>query len=183
MSRLGARFFLENMKKAEKSLLVDNLASELKDAKGIVLVNFAGMGVKPQQELKRRLKEAGSKMFVVKNTLLSRALELAHVGTKEIEPAVLTGQTAIIVAQADPIAPISVLGKFAKEFEVPQMKVGIIEGAFQDTESLAKIAALPDKDALLGQVLGSLVSSMYQLIGILNSPMQGLVYTLSAKAQ
>lgn len=171
------------MQKAEKSLLVDNLAAELTDAKGVVLVNYAGLGVKSQQELKKRLKEAGAKMFVVKNTLLLRAMQSAKIDPKMVEPAFLTGQTAIVVAGTDAVAPISVLGKFAKEFEVPQMKVGVVEGSFQDEAALIKIAALPGKDALLGQVLGALMSSMYQLVGTLNSPMQGLVYTLSAKAK
>jgi len=171
------------MKKAEKSVLVDNIALELKDAKGVVLVNFAGMGVKAQQELKKRLKEVSSKMFVVKNTLLGRAMEAAKIDSKGMNESILTGQTALIVSAGDAVAPISVLGKFAKEFEVPKMKFGIVEGAVQDENALAKIAALPGRDALLGQVLGSLMSGMYSLVGTLQSPMQGLVYTISQKAK
>ena len=169
------------MKKAEKILLVDNLASELKDAKGVILMNYAGLSVKNQQELKKGLKEVGSKMFVVKNTLLSRALEAAKVNSKDIEPSILTGQTAIVVALEDPIAVVSVLGKFSKEHEVPQMKIGIIEGSFQSKETLEKIASLPGKDALLGQVLGSLMSNLYGLVATLRGPSQKLVYVLSQK--
>ena len=169
------------MKKQEKVLLVENLSQELKDAKGVVLVNYAGLTVKAQQELKKRLKESGSKMFVVKNTLLSRALEAAKVSSKDIEPSILTGQTAIVVALEDPIAGVSVLGKFAKEFETPQMKVGIIEGSFQSKEALEKIASLPGKDVLLGQVLGSLMSNLYGLVATLQGPGQKLVYVLSQK--
>lgn len=171
------------MKKAEKSVLIDNISAELKDAKSVVLVNFAGMGVKTQQELKKRLKEAGSKMFVVKNTLLKLAMDQASIDPKSVDESILTGQTALVVGTDDAVAPISTLGKFAKEFEVPKMKFGIIEGLVQDEVALSKIAALPGRDALLGQVLGSLMGGMYQLVGTLNSPMQGLVYTLNAKAQ
>ncbi len=171
------------MKKAEKTVVIDSIASELKDAKGVVLVNFAGMGVKPQQELKARLKEANSKMFIVKNTLLKLAMDAAKIDSKAMDESILTGQTALVVSSDDAIAPISILGKFAKEFEIPKMKFGIIEGSFQDEAALTKIAALPGRDALLGQVLGSLMSGMYQLVGTLQSPMQGLVYTLSAKAK
>lgn len=171
------------MNKVDKSELIDKVANELKGAKSVVLVNFAGMGVKTQQELKSRLKEAGSKMLVVKNTLLKLAMDKANIDSKDVDESVLTGQTALIVGNEDPISPISVLGSFAKEFELPKMKFGILEGSFQDEVALTKIAALPGRDALLGQVLGSLMSSMYQLVGTLNSPMQGLVYTLSAKAK
>ena len=65
------------MKKAEKVTLVENLTKELEDAKSVVLVNYSGLNVKGQQELKRRLKEIGGKMVVVKNTLLKRAGESA----------------------------------------------------------------------------------------------------------
>ncbi|OGM84565.1 50S ribosomal protein L10, partial [Candidatus Woesebacteria bacterium RIFOXYC1_FULL_41_14] len=65
------------MKKAEKVFFVDNLKVELKDAKSVILVNYAGLAVKPQQELKSRLSEVGGKMVVVKNTLLLRAAESA----------------------------------------------------------------------------------------------------------
>ena len=60
--------------------------------------------------------------------------------------------------------------------------MAIIEGAFQDTESLTKISTLPGRDALLGQVLGTLMSSPYGLVGVLNANMQKLVYILKAKA-
>jgi large subunit ribosomal protein L10 len=170
------------MKKAEKTFFVDNLTEEIKAAKGLVVINYAGLNVAAQRELKKRLKEVGAEMVVVKNTLLKRAGEAAKVDAKILEDSVLTGQTALVVCDEDPVSPIQVLGRFAKEYEVPQLKVAIIEGAFQDTESLIKISTLPGRDALLGQVLGTLMSSPYGLVGVLNANMQKLVYILKAKA-
>ena len=172
------------MKKAEKIIFVNNLKEELKDAKSVVLVNYTGLAVKPQQELKRRLSEVGGKMVVVKNTLLSRASEAAGFDSKTLTAEILSGQTALIIATDDPIAPIQALGKFAKEFvsasgeAVPKFKVGIIEGSFQDTSSLTKLATLPGRDALLGQFLGTLMGMEYGLVGTLNANLQKLVYVL-----
>lgn len=166
------------MKKAEKVFFVDNLKAELKDAKSVVLVNYAGLAVKPQQELKSRLSEVGGKMVVVKNTLLSRAAETAGFAAKDLEGDILKGQTALIIATDDPVAPIQILGKFAKEFEVPKFKVGVVEGSFQDTASLGKLSTLPGRDALLGQVLGTLMGPNYGLVGTLNGNLQKLVYVL-----
>ena len=172
------------MKKAEKVIFVDNLKVELKDAKSVVLVNYAGLAVKPQQELKRRLAEVGGKMIVVKNTLLSRAGEAAGFNSKTLNSEVLSGQTALIIATNDPIAPVQTLGKFAKEFvsaageAVPKFKIGIVDGSFQDTASLTKLAALPGRDALLSQVLGTLMGLEYGLVGTLNGNVQKLVYML-----
>jgi large subunit ribosomal protein L10 len=181
LTRLGRVFCFNTMKKAEKVFFVDNLTEEIKSAKSLVLINFAGMSVKAQQDLKTRLKEAGAKMIVVKNTLLKRAGEAAKVDAGILEDSVLTGQTALIVSEKDPIAPIQVLGTFAKEYEVPQLKVGIVEGMFQDSMSLTKISTLPGKDALLGQLLSVLASPSSGLVGVLSGNMQGLVYILKKK--
>jgi len=170
------------MKKQEKIFFVENLTEELRSAKSVVLINYAGLSVKAQQELKKRLKEVGAKMLVVKNTLLKRAGEAAKVDKEILTDSVLTGQTALVISEDDPIAPLGVLGKFAKEFEVPQFKVGLVEGSFQDTEALKKLSALPGKDALLGQLLGALMSPSYGLVGTLNANMQKLLFILKSKA-
>jgi large subunit ribosomal protein L10 len=179
----GAIFFGTNMLKAGKVEMVKELTEELKSAKSFVLVNYTGLNVKAQQDLKRRLNEVNGRMVVVKNTLLKRAIESAGLDKESSTDDILAGQTAIVLASEDPIAPIQALGKFAKEFDLPKFKVGVVEGTFQDSESLVKLSTLPGRDALLGQVLGSLVSNLYGLVGTLQSPMQQLVYTLNAKAK
>ncbi len=170
------------MKKAEKILFVDNLTAELKSAKSLVLINYTGLSVASQHELKKRLKEVGAKMLVVKNTLLKRASETAKIDKEVLTDEVLSGQTALVISSGDPISFIQVLGKFTKEFSVPQMKVGVVDGLFQDGETLLKLSALPGRDALLGQLLGVLMSSSYGLVGTLNGNLQKLVYILKQKA-
>lgn len=171
------------MKKADKKPFVESLTSELKNAKSVVLINYAGLTVKLQQELKKNLKEAKGRMVVVKNTLLKRAAEEAKIDTSALTDTVLSGQTALILADQDPVAPIQALGKFAKEFELPKFKVGIVEGLNQDEAGLMKLSTLPSRDALLGQVLGALMAPQYGLIGTLNGNMQKLIYILSEKAK
>jgi large subunit ribosomal protein L10 len=171
------------MLKAEKVLFVDNLKEELKEAKSLVLVNYSGLGVKAQQDLKSRLKEVGGKMVVVKNTLLKRAGEIAGLDKEVLKDEVLSGQTALIIATNDPIAPIQVLGKFTKEASVPKFKVGIVDGSFQDSQALSQISNLPGRDTLLGQVLGSLMGLEYGLTATLQGNLQKLVYILDQKSK
>ena len=171
------------MKKAEKTLFVDNLTAELASAKSLVLINYTGLSVKFQQELKKRLKEVGAKMIVVKNTLLKRASERAEIDKEVLTDEVLSGQTALVISSDDPISFIQVLGKFSKEFSVPQMKVGIVDGLFQDNETLMKLSTLPERSVLLGQLLNSLTSSSYGLVGTLNGNLQKLVYVLDQKTK
>ncbi len=170
------------MKKAEKTLFVDNLTAELSSAKSLVLINYTGLSVVSQQELKKRLKEVGAKMLVVKNTLLKRASEKAEIDKEVLTDKVLSGQTALVISSGDPISFIQVLGKFTKEFSVPQMKVGIVDGLFQDNETLMKLSTLPGRDALLSQLLGSLMSPSYGLVATLNGNLEKLVYIISEKA-
>lgn len=172
------------MLKAEKVTFVENLEKELKGAKSVVLVNYAGLGVKAQQELKNRLSGVGAKMVVVKNTLLKRAGEAVGIDKELLSDSILTGQTALVISSADPIAPIQVLGKFAKEFvseagnPIPKFKVGVVDGSFQDETALAKLSTLPGRDILLGQLLGTLMGSEFGLVGTLNGNLQKLVNIL-----
>jgi large subunit ribosomal protein L10 len=170
------------MNKQDKKDLVVSLTPRLKDAKSVVFVNFAGLSVSLQQKLKLELKAIGSDMTVVKNTLIKLAGKEAGINDAVLTDEVLSGQTALILSNDDAVAPIQVLGKFVKENQVPQFKVGIVEGNFQDKDSLIKISALPSKDILYSQVIGSLMSPMYGLVGTLNGNMQKLIYILQTKA-
>ena len=162
---------------AKKDLVV-SLSPRLKNAKSIVLVNFTGLSVSLQQKLKLALKAIGSDMTVVKNTLIKRAGKEAGIDDQILTNEVLSGQTALILTEDDAVAPIQVIGKFVKENQVPQFKVGIVEGNFQDRDALVKISTLPTKDVLFSQVVGSLMSPMYGLVGTLNGNMQKLLYIL-----
>lgn len=170
------------MKKQDKVTFVDDLTQKLQGAKSIVLVNYSGLGVKAQQELKAKLSEVGGKLLVVKNTLLKLAGQKAKLDENTLKDEVLSGQTALLLASDDPIAPLQVLSKFAKENETPKLKVGIVDDKFFDSQTLTHLSTLPGRDALLGQLLGSLMSNMYQLVGTLQNPMQKLVYILKQKA-
>lgn len=166
------------MLKQQKIDLVTKLTPKLKSSSSLVFVNFAGLSVSLQQKLKQQLKEIGADMTVIKNTLIKRAGKDAGISEEVLTDEVLSGQTALILSEGDAVTPIQILGKFIKENNVPQFKVGIVDGNFMDKNGLLKISTLPTKDVLLSQVLGSLMSPMYGLVGTLNGNMQKLVFIL-----
>ena len=166
------------MRKSEKPYFVDNLSQELKSATGIVLIDYQGLTVKKQQDLKKRLKAVDAKMLVAKNTLFKLAAISAQAPEEILSDTVLSGPTAIILANKDSISTLQVLHKFAVENELPQMKVGIVGGSFQDKETLITLAKLPAKDILLAQVVGAIASPLYGLVGTLQGNLQKLVYIL-----
>lgn len=177
------------MNKLEKVTFVENLQEELKGAKSVVLVNYSGLGVKAQQELKKRLLDVGGRMIVVKNTLLKLAGVAAGIDKNILANEILVGQTALIIAIDDPVAPIQVLGKFAKEFvseaglPIPKFKVGVVEGLFQNQAALTKLSTLPGRDALLGQFLGTLMGVEYGIVSTLNANLQKLVFVLDTASK
>lgn len=171
------------MKKTEKTFFVQNLTEQLKSATSVVLVDYSGLSVKMQQELKARLSEVGAQMTVVKNTLFKLAGKGAKIPEETLEDTVLTGPTAMIITEEDPIAPLQVLYKFAKEFEIPQFKVGLVEKSYQDKETLEKLAQLPSKKALMAQAVGTIAQPMYGLVGTLQGNIQRLLFILNEKAK
>lgn len=171
------------MLKEDKKSLVKDLTVTLQEAKSVVLVNYSGLNVKGQQELKAKLNAINGRMIVIKNTLLKKACEAAGLDKEILKTEIFEGQTALVIATEDAVAPIQVLGKFAKEHDLPKFKVGVVDGTFYDSLSLSQIANLPSRDVLLSQVLGSLMSNMYNLVGTLNGPMQKLVYILDQKSK
>ncbi|OGM19331.1 50S ribosomal protein L10 [Candidatus Woesebacteria bacterium RIFCSPHIGHO2_01_FULL_37_10] len=171
------------MKKSEKPFYVENLSGQLKSATSVVLVDYSGLSVKKQQELKKRLKEVGAGMYIVKNRLFKLAGTSAKINDETLTDKVLSGPTALVITEADPIAPLQILGKFAKEFEIPQLKVGIVEGRLQDKEHLTRLSILPSKEVLYAQVLGGLSSPMYGIVSVLQGNLQKLVFILNEKVK
>jgi large subunit ribosomal protein L10 len=171
------------MKKSEKIFFVENLSEELKSATSLVLVDYTGLSVKKQQELKKLLKAVSAKLFVAKNTLFKLAANNAKLSEEATSDSVLTGPTAFVITESDPIAPIQVLAKFAQTNEIPQFKIAIIEGKFQDKESLIKLSQLPSKDILYSQVIGAISAPAYNLISILQGNLQKLVWVLDEKSK
>lgn len=167
----------------QKKEFVNELIDTLSAANAAYLVDYTGLSVKMQQDLKKRLKEANARMTVAKNTLFKLAAKSADYPEEALTDAVLSGQTALIIADDDPIAPVQVLAKFAKEFEIPQFKVGIVEGQFQDKDSLIKLSQLPGKEALYAQVIGGIASPLYGLTSTLSGNLQKLVFILDSASK
>lgn len=173
------------MKKSEKIFFVENLAAHLKDAKSVVLLDPSGLKVNQQQDLRRRLREVGAAIMVVKNTLLERALrQVTNLKSQitNLKPG-LTGQTAVVLATDDELAPLQVLGKFIREFELPRFKMGIIGDKTYGEAELGAISKIPGKEVLLSQLVGNLAGSMYQLVGTLQANMGNLVNILNVKSK
>ncbi len=165
-----------------KETVVKGLLSELQGAKSLALVDFSKMGMDAQIDLKKKLKEAGAKMYVSKNTLLKIAIGEAKFPSELTEDSVLSGQTAVIIGKEDPVSPIQAFGKFLETSEAGDFKGGFVDGKFADKEMLVTISKLPTKEVLVSQTVGSIAGPLYGLVSNLQYGMQELIGILSAKA-
>lgn len=138
-----------------KQPIVDEISSYLKEAQGVVLVDYRGLTVEQDTQLRKQLREAGVVYKVYKNTLIKRAVA----GTPyEAMTDLLEGPNAIAVCKDDATAPARILANFAKTAEALELKCGIVEGTFYDAKGIAVIATIPSREELLSKFLGSIQS-------------------------
>ena len=133
---------------------VERIAS-LNGAQGVVLVDYRGLTVEQDTQLRKQLREAGVVYKVYKNTLVKRAIA----GT-EFEPMTeqLEGPTAIAISKEDATAPARILANFAKTADALELKCGVVEGTYYDINSIQTIATIPSREELLSKLLGSMQS-------------------------
>ncbi|MBO5743989.1 MAG: 50S ribosomal protein L10 [Clostridia bacterium] len=146
--------------------VVADLVELLKSAQAGVLVDYRGITVEQDTQLRNKLREAGVEYKVVKNTLTRFAAN--EVGFQELDPS-LHGPTALAISSTDPIAPAKVLSDFAKDVEAIEIKAGFLDGKVISLDEIKTLANTPSREVLIAKIMGSL-----------NSPISKLVRTLQA---
>jgi large subunit ribosomal protein L10 len=158
----GARF----VAKVElKQPIVQEISDNIKEAQSVVVVDYRGLTVAEDTQLRKALREAGVTYKVYKNTLVSRAVE----GTEyESLKQALEGPNAFAISTTDATAPARVIAKFAKTAPALEIKAGIVEGTYYDAAGMKAIASIPSREELLSRLLGSLQSPVANLARVLN---------------
>ena len=146
---------------SEKQAIVASLTDTLKAASSGVLVDYKGITVAEDTALRHELRENGVEYAVVKNTLLRRALDDVDLGDLD---EVLNGTTSMAISKEDPIAPMRIVNKYAKQMgDRFNIKAGFMDGKVLPLDDVYALAELPSKDALLGQVLGMMLAPITSL--------------------
>ena len=148
-----------------KQPVVAEIAELLDGAQGAVLVDYRGLTVEQDTELRKQLREAGISYKVYKNTMIRFAAK----GTafEALEPD-LEGPTALAVSKTDATAPARVLANFAKKADKLEIKSGVVEGTYYDAKGMQVIATIPGREELLGRLLGSMKSPIANFARVLN---------------
>jgi large subunit ribosomal protein L10 len=170
------------LSKDKKHELVREVAEALGAAKMTVVAKYQGLGVKPMQQLRRDAKSDGTKVQVVKNRLVKKALEQTD-ALKGVDVDQLKGQLLYAFNPQDEVAPAQVLSAFAKAN--PQIEfVGAItaEGRFLTSEEVKALADLPSKENLIAQVIATLASPLNDVTNGLSGNLHALLDGIEAKA-
>lgn len=138
-----------------KAPIVEEISANIKDAQSVVVVDYRGLTVEQDTELRKSLREAGVTYKVYKNTFMMRAFK----GTEfEGLAPYLEGPSAIAVSTTDATAPARVLAEFGKKANALEIKGGVVEGTVYDAKGMAAIASIPSREVLISKLLGSLQS-------------------------
>ncbi len=153
---------------SEKQAIVEALTARLQEANSGIVIDYKGITVGEDTQLRSEMRKEGVEYSVVKNTLLRFAAK--NVGLEDLD-SVLHGTTSLATSANDPIAPFRIVKEFASKMPKDSNKF-VVKAAFMDGKMLSdseitEIAALPSKDALYGKVLGTMLAPITSLAVVL----------------
>jgi large subunit ribosomal protein L10 len=166
------------MNRTEKKQLIDQLHTEFVASPHAILVDFRGLSVPAVTEFRKRVRQAGSRYRVVKNTLALRAVKdtpLEKLGAK------LDGATGVAYTAGDPVSLAKVLMDFAKDHPALSVKAGVVSGSqMLDSEGVKALSTMPGLPELRARLLGLLQLPATQLVRLLSAPGTQLAQVLQA---
>ena len=148
-----------------KKAVVGALTGKIQEATSVVFIDYKGINVAQDTELRKQFRDAEVEYTVVKNTLTRFAAQNAGYNFDEV----LNGTTAMACTTGDPIAPARIVCEFAKKNKnVVTIKGGIVEGSVLTADQLNGFGELPSKNALVAQVLGTFLAPISSLAFVLD---------------
>ena len=163
--------------KQQKQEILESLKENLDKQQAMVFVDYKGLKVADMSNLRKQLKQVGSRLVVAKKTLLSKVLKEKGI---EADLKGMQGQIAAIFAFEDPVVPMKTTHTFGKTNENLKILGGYFENEIQSANQITVIANLPTREQLLGQLVGTLAAPISGFATVLQGNIKGLVVALSA---
>src|SRR5688500_6314904 len=171
------------MNREQKAAAIEEVAGQIQESEAVFAVDYRGISVPQAAELRTRLTEAGARFRVVKNTLTQRAADQA--GAESLKE-VLEGPTAftfVLADGGDVALAAKALATFRRETNLLAFKGGMMNGDVLSVEQLEALSKLPARDVLHAQLVGMIASPITGLVRGLNALIQGLVIQLGQIAE
>ncbi len=162
-----------------KQQAIEEIKDRFQRASSVVIVDYRGINVERDTDLRKQFRAAGVEYAVLKNTLVKRALsELSITGIENL----LEGPSAFAFGYKDPVAPAKVINDFATKAkaEIVKVKGGLVAGQAINPAGVKALADLPPKEVLIAKMMGSLNAPITGLVGVLSATLRSLVYAIDA---
>ena len=166
------------MNRDQKAAVVEEVAAQIKESEAVFAVDYRGISVPQAAELRVKLNEAGARFRVVKNTLTLLAADKA--GAEALKE-VLDGPTAFtfVTAEGGDVAlAAKALAQFRRENDLLEFKGGVMNGEVLTAEQIGELSRLPSLDVLHGQLVGVIASPITGLVRGLNALIAGVAIQL-----
>jgi large subunit ribosomal protein L10 len=152
----------------EKVATVDEVQQHLEASAATLLTNYRGLSVSEMHQLRAELRKANATYRVAKNTLTR--LAAVQAGMEGLE-ALLTGPTALVFCEDDPVAPAKAIKAFAKDHPALEFKGGYLDGAILSDEDALKLADLESREELIAKLAGLLYGALANFARLLQAPL------------
>jgi large subunit ribosomal protein L10 len=166
------------MNRDQKAAVIEEVAAQIREAEAVFAVDYRGISVPQAAELRIKLNEAGARFRVVKNTLTLLAADKA--GADSLKE-VLDGPTAFtfVTAEGGDVAlAAKALAQFKREHDLLDFKGGVMSGEVLTADQIGELSRLPALDVLHGQLVGVIASPITGLVRGLNALISGLAIQL-----
>ena len=168
------------MNREQKAAAIAEIATEIEQSQAVFAVDYRGISVPQAAELRAKLREADTRFRVVKNTLTERAADQA--GADSLK-ALLEGPTALAFVKGDAAAAAKALADYARATDLLPFKGGIMDGETLEPDQIRAISRLPSREVLYGQLVGVVASPIGGLVRTLNALISGLAIQLGQIAE
>jgi large subunit ribosomal protein L10 len=154
------------MNRDQKAAAIAEIATNIEGSQAIFAVDYLGLSVPQAAELRAKLRDVDASFRVVKNSLTERAAD--QTGAEYLKP-LLQGPTALTFVHGDAALAAKAIADYARATQLLPFKGGSMDGVALDADQIRSISRLPSREVLYGQ-----------LVGVVASPISGLVRTLNA---
>jgi large subunit ribosomal protein L10 len=154
------------MNREQKAVAIEEIVAQIDESQAIFAVDYRGISVPQVAELRAKLRDADATFKVVKNSLTERAADQAGAETLK---QYLAGPTALTFVRGDAATAAKAIADYAKATQLLPFKGGLMDGGALDVDQLRSLSRLPSREVLYGQ-----------LVGVVASPVSGLVRSLAA---
>ena len=168
------------MPKEEKVLEVARLTEMLEKGRLTMFTDFRGMPAHEMTELRKRLRAKGVDYRVIRNTLMSLALDKAGKGDAK---ALLQGPTAVAVSYGEEIETAKLFADFLRQSKTLKLRGALLLDRVIRSDEVLALAALPPREVLISRVLGAMQAPLAGFVGVLQAPISGLLMVLQARSK